>query len=201
MKNVFALFFLLQILMGAPLFAQHTVPDAQVLISQNMLNKFFKAMGAVSGTNSSGSGFSKVDYKWVVKNPSIVIKKDKASFTADVQIQSNLMNYNTPANGEVDISYDPDKNLIFMKLKNAYFDIYFELFGKRIKITEVDITRFYKAEFKFSGPKMAQTDFDLDLPSGKKKLYINAVNRKMALEPEAIVVTTDFVFSEQPFSK
>lgn len=168
--------------------------DATVVIHQQMLSKFLESIGDVSGVQRSGG----VDYEWKVKNPKIIILKDKAEFKADVQLKTTLLNYVTPAYGDVEIVYDPTPNLILVKVKNAFFDLYIDLFGKRMKLGEINLSRFYKAEFKFSGPKIVQTEIDLALPNGHKKMLINATNRKLSLEPEKIMVTTDFIFSEKP---
>jgi len=170
------------------------ISDATVVIHQQMLSKFLESIGDVSGVQRSGG----IDYEWKVKNPKIVILKDKAEFKADVQLKTKGLNYLTPAYGDVEILYDPTPNLILVKVKNAFFDLYVDLFGKRMKLGEINLSTFYKAEFKFSGPKIVQTEIDLALPNGHKKMLIDATNRKLSLEPEKIMVTTDFVFSEKP---
>lgn len=168
--------------------------DATVIINQQMLSKFLESIGDVSGVQRSGG----IDYEWKVKNPKIIILKEKAEFKADVQLKTTVLNYVTPAYGDVEILYDPTPNLILVKVKNAFFELYIDLFGKRMKLGEINLSRFYKAEFKFSGPKIVQTEIDLALPNGHKKMLINATNRKLTLEPEKIIVTTDFIFSEKP---
>ena len=168
--------------------------DATVVIHQQMLSKFLESIGDVSGVQRSGG----IDYEWKVKNPKIIILKEKAEFKADVQLKTTVLNYVTPAYGDVEILYDPTPNLILVKVKNAFFELYIDLFGKRMKLGEINLSRFYKAEFKFSGPKIVQTEIDLALPNGHKKMLINATNRKLTLEPEKIIVTTDFIFSEKP---
>ena len=55
------------------------------------------------------------------------------------------------------------------KFKQATFEVYIKIFGKKIHITNVDAARYDKPEFEFSGPQPIQASVDVALPDGSKK--------------------------------
>lgn len=169
--------------------------DAKVVIGENVLNQFMNAVGPISRTEKFSVSKIKGEYTWTVKNPRVTIAADKVRFQADAGIKVITFNYDTTAVGDVEVKYDPVANKISVKVLKAAVQIYFNLFGKRINITEVDISKFYRMQFEFSGPKPLQTSVDVTLPDGSVRTVTVTSTAQMALEPGQIVVGTSLTFA------
>jgi hypothetical protein len=169
--------------------------DASVVLKDSLLDDFLAAVGPISKTEKfTVAGFSG-EYTWTVKNPKIEIETDKARFKADASINVKSFKYDTSAAGEVQVIYNDTNNKISVKILKAAIKIYINAFGKRIDITEVDISKFYKMQFEFAGPKPLQTSVDITLPDGSKKTIMVTAQSKMALEPHQIVVGSELTFT------
>lgn len=169
--------------------------DAKVVISETVLNRFMNAVGPISRTEKFSVSKIKGEYTWTVKNPKVAITSDKVRFQADAGIKVMTFHYDTTAVGDVEVKYDAAANKISVKVLKAAVQIYLNLFGKRINITEVDISRFYRMQFEFSGPKPLQTSVDVTLPDGSVRTVTVTSTAQMALETGQIVVGTALDFS------
>lgn len=184
------------------LLSAQTPNDASVIIHQNSLNNFLKAVGDLSRTESFNLSGIKGSYKWTVKNPSIQLSTDKASFKADAVIAISpsgipAVNYQAPAYGDVQVKYDPATNRISVKVLKAAFEIAVTVFGRKIRITEIDLSKYYKLEFEFPGPQPFQSVVDVPLPDGKvRKIQIKAVP-VMRIEKDQIVVASRLTYTPQ----
>jgi hypothetical protein len=175
------------------------VPDATVIIHQNMLNAFLDAVGPVSGKGDFNLLGAKKDYTWTVSNARIELKRDGARFVADANIKAGPFSYNAPAAGGVEVKYDPESNRIKIKVVNAVFEIYTKIFGKKIHIANVDAAQFYRPEFEFAGPRPVQSSVEVKLPDGRvKTLYIEQVSQELRIQEQEIVVTSQLAFSDRP---
>lgn len=172
--------------------------DAKVVISDSVLNRFMEAIGPISRTEKFSVSKISGEYTWTVINPRVSITPDKVRFQADAGIKVISFNYNTTAVGDVEVKYDPASNKISVKVLKAALQIYFNLFGKRINITEVDISKFYRMEFEFAGPKPLQSSVDITLPDGSVRTVSVTSTAQMALENGQIVVGTALNFSGKP---
>lgn len=172
--------------------------DAKVVISENVLNQFMNAVGPISRTEKFSVSKINGQYTWTVKNPKVTITTDKVRFQADAGIKVISFNYDTTAVGDVEVKYDAAANKISVKVLKAAVQIYINLFGKKINITEVDISKFYRMQFEFSGPKPLQSSVDVTLPDGKVRTVTVTSTAQMALENGQIVVGTDLEFNGKP---
>ena len=174
-------------------------PDATVIVHQSTLNGFLDAIGPVSGKANYKVAGAKGTYDWSVKNARITIAPGQAKMNADASIKVGPLKYNSQAKGDVDVRYNPEKNLISVKVKKASFEVYTKIFGKKIHIADVDISRFYRPEFEFAGPQPVQDSVEVEMPDGSKKtIYIKTKDHNMTLRENEIVVTSNLEFSEQP---
>ena len=174
-------------------------PDATVIVHQSTLNGFLDAIGPVSGKANYKVAGAKGTYDWSVKNARITISPGQAKMIADASIKVGPLKYKSAAKGDVDVRYSPEKNLISVKVKKASFEVYTKIFGKKIHIADVDISRFYKPEFEFAGPQPVQDSVEVEMPDGSKKtIYIKTKDHNMTLRENEIVVTSNLEFSEQP---
>ncbi len=171
--------------------------DASIVIRQHSLNKFLAAIGDIEKTEPFNVSGIKGEFHWLVQNPRLKLQPNKAKFEADVTVslKSPRLSYSTPAYGEVSVVYDNVSNRINIKVEKVAFEVAFTLFGKRVKITEVDISRFYRIEFAFPGPKPFETSVDVSMPdNSKKKIKIEA-KPVLTIEDEKIVVGSEMVYT------
>ena len=181
-------------------FSQDTNPAGQsisVSIDQSMLNNFFNAIGEVKGKGSTKVLGKKVKYNWKVKNPIITIEPGAAIFKADVQIKSGKIKSTPKATSKLDISYVKEKNLIKIKTKKIKVDLKLNLFGKKVKLATIDLSKYYNPTFEFPGPTLNQKSIEIDKPDGSKKtINIGMRNQNLVVENGKITVYSDVKFSE-----
>ena len=181
-------------------FSQNTNPATQsisVSIDQSMLNNFFNAIGEVKGKGSTKVLGKKVKYNWKVKNPRITIEPGAAIFKADVQIKSGKIKSTPKATSKLDISYVKEKNLIKIKTKKFKVDLKINLFGKKVKLATIDLSKYYNPTFEFPGPTLNQKSIEIDKPDGSKKtLNIGIENQNLVVENGKITVYSDVKFSD-----
>ena len=181
-------------------FSQDTNPASQnisVSIDQSMLNSFFNAIGEVKGKGSTKVIGKKVKYNWKVKNPRITIEPGAAIFKADVQIKSGKIKSTPKATSKLDISYIKEKNLIKIKTKKIKVDLKLNLFGKKVKLATIDLSKYYNPTFEFPGPTLNQKSIEIGKPDGSKKtLNIGMENQNLVVENGKITVYSDVKFSD-----
>ena len=181
-------------------FSQDTNPAVQsvsVSIDQSMLNNFFNAIGEVKGKGSTKVLGKKVKYNWKVKNPRITIEPGAAIFKADVQIKSGKIKSTPKATSKLDISYVKEKNLIKIKTKKIKVDLKLNLFGKKVKLATIDLSKYYNPTFEFPGPTLNQKSIEIDKPDGSKKtIKIGMENQNLVVENGKITVYSDVKFSD-----
>ena len=181
-------------------FSQNTNPAGQsisVSIDQSMLNNFFNAIGELKGKGSTKVLGKKVKYNWKVKNPRITIEPGAAIFKADVQIKSGKIKSTPKATSKLDISYVKEKNLIKIKTKKIKVDLKLNLFGKKVKLATIDLSKYYNPTFEFPGPTLNQKSVEIDKPDGSKKtLNIGMENQNLVVENGKITVYSDVKFSD-----
>ena len=181
-------------------FSQNTNPAGKsisVSIDQSMLNNFFNAIGEVKGKGSTKVLGKKVKYNWKVKNPRITIEPGAAIFKADVQIKSGKIKSTPKATSKLDISYVKEKNLIKIKTKKIKVDLKLNLFGKKVKLATIDLSKYYNPTFEFPGPTLNQKSIEIDKPDGSKKtLNIGMENQNLVVENGKITVYSDVKFSD-----
>jgi hypothetical protein len=196
MKNKILLFAFLIL----PLVAwAQPIPDATVVVHQNTLNGFFNAIGPVSGTEPYNVLGMKGNYEWTLEHARIELRPDQAKFIADAHIKIGPLSYGSVANGDVEVKYHPETNRISIKVLKATFEVYLSIFGKKIHITDIDASRFYRPEFEFAGPQPIQAQVEVALPGDRKKMiFITPYAQYMKIEQERIVVTSQLKFTDQP---
>ncbi|MCX7882972.1 MAG: hypothetical protein N2314_07100 [Brevinematales bacterium] len=172
-------------------------PDASIILHENTLNKFLVAVGPVEKTENFSLSGIKGQYRWLVQNPRLKLLPGKARFEADVTVSlvSPSLSYSTPAYGEVSVMYDSLSNRINIKVEKVAFEVAFTLLGKRIRIAEVDISRFYQIAFGFPGPKPFEAVVDVAMPDGSKKPIKIETRPVLAIEEKRIVVGSELVYT------
>ena len=190
---------LIFLLMVGSLFAQDAKKDGQhvsVSINESMLNNFFQSIGDVSGQASTKVLGKEVKYNWKVIDPKVIIEPGSATFTANIQIKSGKIKSTPKATSKLDISYVKEENLIKIKTKKIKVDLMLKLFGQKVKLATVDLSRYYNPTFEFPGPTLNQKKIEIEMPDGTKKvLNIYTDNHNLVLEQGIITVYSDIIFS------
>ncbi len=189
---------------STPVFAQTAAAksplqtyDSVITIHQNALSRFLTILGPITGTANIKNTWIDSDVTWTVKNPKIILKKESALFSADVSaVTKSGLHYNTVAKGEVGISYNVTENSILVKVKKASFELSFNLLGNKIHLSDIDITKYYNGDMEFPAPQTVPTVMKVMLPDGTpKQITVQSIKRKLAIEPECIVISAELDFT------
>jgi hypothetical protein len=176
------------------------INDFVVTIHEETVNKILAAVGDISGTNDYEVMLIKGKYHWTIKNPKIAIRPDSSNFFCDAIVKCGPFDYKTPVVGDVKISYDPVKNLIYIKITRAIFELYTMVFNKKIHIKDIHLEDYFKEPFTFEGPQTLQTDMDFSMPdSAVKKVYIKPTDCKMDVKWKEICTSCEMAASDKPF--
>ncbi|MDX2174349.1 MAG: hypothetical protein SFY56_14705 [Bacteroidota bacterium] len=176
------------------------INDFAVSLHEESINKIIAAIGDISGTNDYEVMFIKGKYHWTIQNPKINVRPDSSNFTCDAIVTCGPFGYKTQVVGDVKITYDNLKNLIYIKISRAIFELYTEVFGKKIHIKDIHLEDYFKEPFTFDGPKTMATDMEFPMPdSTVKKIYIQPTDCKMELKWKEICTACEIAVSDKPF--
>lgn len=198
-----SLLFLVLFFCGLNFYAQKQkliINDFSVVLHEEAINKIIAAIGDIKGTNDYEVLLISGKYHWTVQNPKINIRPDSSDFTCDALVNVGPFNYKTQVVGNVKITYDDQKNLIFIKISKAIFELYTVLFGKKIHIKDIHLEDYFKEPFAFEGPKTMATDMEFMMPdSTMKKIYVQPTACKMELKWREICTSCEIVAADKPF--
>ncbi|MEI8135876.1 MAG: hypothetical protein WCH21_00955 [Bacteroidota bacterium] len=176
------------------------INDFSVVLHEEAVNKVIAAIGDIKGTNDYEVLLISGKYHWTVQNPKINIRPDSSDFTCDALVNVGPFDYKTQVVGNVKITYDNDKNLIFIKISKAIFELYTMVFGKKIHIKDIHLEDYFKEPFAFEGPKTMATNMEFMMPdSTMKKIYVQPTACKMELKWKEICTSCEIVASDKPF--
>ena len=176
------------------------INDFSAILHEETLNKVFKAIDTIRGSNDYEVMFVKGKYYWKVYNLKMFINPDSSTFICDASVNVGPFNYISKVPGTVKINYDQKKNEIQIKLTKAIFELYTEFFGKKIHIKDIDIADYLKDPFIFEGPKTMATDFEFMMPdSSMKHIYIQPTICEMVIRPKEICTRCEVEVSDKPF--
>ncbi len=176
------------------------INDFSAILHEETMNKVFKAIDTIRGSNDYEVMFVKGKYHWSVYNLNMFINPDSSTFICDASVRVGPFNYNSKVPGIIKISYDQKKNEIQVKLTKAIFELYTEVFGKKFHIKNIDIADYLKDPFIFEGPKTMATDFEFMMPdSTKKHIYIQPTICEMVIRPKEICTRCEVEVSDKPF--
>jgi hypothetical protein len=162
---------------------QQVLNDFSVSLHEEAINKMLLSLGDIRGTNSYEVMLINGTYTWTIRNPKINIRPDSSSFTCDALVNVSLFDYKTKVVGDVKISYDNGKNLIYVKISRAIFELYTIIFGKKVHIKDIHLEDYFKEPFAFEGPRTITTTMELTMPdSTKRKIFIQPTECRMELK-------------------
>lgn len=177
-----------------------TSNDFSITINEESINKIITAIGSVTGSSKYDIYVTDINYKWTLENARIQVRPDSSQFICDVKVEAGILKYKTQVHGDVKISYDPVTNQIKIKIARAIFELYTQLFGKKIHIKDIDLADNFKEPFVFDGPKTMNTDFDFTMPDNSiKKIYVQPIDCIIELKWKEILVLFDIEACDVPF--
>jgi hypothetical protein len=195
MKKI-ALFILL--LYGVLRLQAQPLNDLEVVIHQETLNKMVKALGEVKGNSEYEFLFMTWHYQWSVLKSSFELMPGKATFISDVKVDVGPFSYTSQVVGNVDVAYEMKTNLISVKVKQAVFELYTVVFGKKIHIRDVDLASYYQTPFTFEGPMTMETVMEFTMPDSTiKKLYARPTQCTVTVIDRKIVVASEVDFFDK----
>jgi hypothetical protein len=157
------------------------------------------ALGDISGTNSYEVMLMNGTYTWTVRSPKINIRPDSSYFTCDALVRVSLFEYKTKVLGDVKISYDNAKNLIYIKISRAIFELYTVIFNKKVHIKDIHLEDYFKEPFAFEGPRTISTEMEFSMPdSSKKKVLIQPTECRMELKWKEICTSCEIAACQVP---
>lgn len=175
------------------------INDFSVSLHEETINKVLLALGEIKGTNTYDVMMISGTYTWTVKNPKISIRPDSSDFTCDAVVKVSLFEYKTKVVGNVKISYDNDKNFIYVKISRAIFELYTMVFGKKLHIKDIHLEDYFKEPFAFEGPRTITTEMDFTMPdSTRKKVFIQPTACKMELKWKEVCTSCEIEACEVP---
>ncbi len=175
------------------------INDFSVSLHEEAVNKVLVAIGDISGTNSYEVMLINGTYTWTVRNPKINIRPDSSYFTCDAIVKVSLFDYKTKVVGDVKINYDNNKNLIYIKISHAVFELYTVIFGKKMHIKDIHLEEYFKEPFAFEGPRTITTEMEFPMPdSSKKKIFIQPTECRMELKWKEICTACEIAACEVP---
>ena len=176
------------------------INDFAVSLHEEAVNKVIAGIGDINGTNDYEVMFIKGKYHWTIKNPKINIRPDSSNFTCDAFVTCGPFAYKTEVLGDVKITYDNAKNLIYIKISRAIFELYTEVFEKKVHIKDIHLEEYFKEPFAFDGPKTMATDMQFTMPDSTiKKIYIQPTDCKMELKWKEICTACEITVKDKPF--
>jgi hypothetical protein len=179
---------------------KNNINDFSVVLHEEAINKIIAAIGDIKGTNTYEVLLISGKYHWTVQNPKINIRPDSSDFTCDALVNVGPFNYKTQVVGNVKITYDNEKNLIFIKISRAIFELYTMLLSKKIHIKDIHLEDYFKEPFAFEGPKTMATDMEFMMPdSTMKKIYVQPTSCKMELKWKEICTSCEIMAADKPF--
>lgn len=176
------------------------INDFAVVLHEESINKVIAAIGDIKGTNDYEVLLISGKYHWTVKNPKINIRPDSSDFTCDALVNVGPFDYKTQVVGNVKITYDNEKNLIYIKISRAIFELYTVILSKKIHIKDIHLEDYFKEPFAFEGPRTMATDMEFMMPdSTMKKIYVQPTACKMELRWKEICTSCEIVAADKPF--
>ncbi|MBA2610419.1 MAG: hypothetical protein H0U95_00515 [Bacteroidetes bacterium] len=199
-RSFIILFFVLFYTISFAQNQKNVINDFSVVLHEEAINKIIAAIGDIKGTNDYEVLLITGKYHWTVQNPKINIRPDSSDFTCDALVNVGPFDYKTKVVGNVKITYDNEKNLIFIQISRAIFELYTMLFNKKVHIKDIHLEDYFKEPFAFDGPKTMATDMEFMMPdSTMKKIYVQPTSCKMELKWKEICTSCEIVASDKPF--
>ncbi|MFH1850961.1 MAG: hypothetical protein ABIA75_01310 [Candidatus Neomarinimicrobiota bacterium] len=166
--------------------------DVSVIITENTVNNFITAVGPVTGKGESKG----MKYKWKVTRAEFDFEPGTAEFLATVDLEAGVFKLSDKVKSKVNVKFDVDNNKILMEVEEAIFKIYLKIMGKKVKVGEVDIAKYYKPKFEFNGPQPVQQTVKMEVSEKKTRMIaVTTVGHELVLEKDQVRVSVDLNYA------
>ena len=169
----------------------------ELFIHQDIINNFLSSIGSIDGGGKIG-GFN---YKWNVSNFYIVIDEEKAEFYGNIKLESGQFSRQDIIVGNVNVYYDENENLIFVKIENVDVDIdishIFNTIPKDVVNINVDLSQYFAEPFEIQAPQPKTTSYPITVSNDTTQIVINNKETKLFLVENGIKIISIYQCESQ----
>ena len=144
----------------------------ELFIHENIVNEFLLSIGEIEGSGKIGL----FDYSWNVYNLRVDIDKDSSRFNGFVKLKSGSFERKDVIDGDVTISYNKEKNLIYVQISNIKIDIdlsdVLTILPKNSFMIDIDISNYFLEPFEIDAPQPKEISYSLPLSKNKERLIL-----------------------------
>jgi len=169
----------------------------ELFIHQDIINNFLSSIGSIDGGGKIG-GFN---YKWNVSNFYIVIDEEKAEFYGNIKLESGQFSREDIIVGNVNVYYEENENLIFVKIENVDVDIdishIFNTIPKDVVNINVDLSQYFSEPFEIQAPQPKTTSYPITMSNDTTQIVINNKETKLFLVENGIKIISIYQCESQ----
>ena len=169
----------------------------ELFIHQDIINNFLSSIGSIDGGGKIG-GFN---YKWNVSNFYIVIDEEKAEFYGNIKLESGQFSREDIIVGNVNVYYEENENLIFVKIENVDVDIdishIFNTIPKDVVNINVDLSQYFAEPFEIQAPQPKTTSYPITMSNDTTQIVINNKETKLFLVENGIKIISIYQCESQ----
>ena len=169
----------------------------ELFIHQDIINNFLSSIGSIDGGGKIG-GFN---YKWNVSNFYIVIDEEKAEFYGNIKLESGQFSREDIIVGNVNVYYEDNENLIFVKIENVDVDIdishIFNTIPKDVVNINVDLSKYFAEPFEIQAPQPKTTSYPITMSNDTTQIVINNKETKLFLVENGIKIISIYQCESQ----
>ena len=169
----------------------------ELFIHQDIINNFLSSIGSIDGGGKIG-GFN---YKWNVSNFYIVIDEEKAEFYGNIKLESGQFSREDIIVGNVNVYYEENENLIFVKIENVDVDIdishIFNTIPKDVVNINVDLSQYFSEPFEIQAPQPKTTSYPITMSNDTTQIVINNKETKLFLIENGIKIISIYQCESQ----
>tara|TARA_B100000575_G_scaffold96766_1_gene77184 strand:+ start:947 stop:1555 length:609 start_codon:yes stop_codon:yes gene_type:complete len=169
----------------------------ELFIHQDIINNFLSSIGSIDGGGKIG-GFN---YKWNVSNFYIVIDEEKAEFYGNIKLESGQFSREDIIVGNVNVYYEENENLIFVKIENVDVDIdishIFNTIPKDVVNINVDLSQYFSEPFEIQAPQPKTTSYPITVSNDTTQIVINNKETKLFLVENGIKIISIYQCESQ----
>ncbi len=176
-------------------FGQSKKQDLSLVLQETVINKMFKAIGEIKGTNDYSFMLVKGTYTWTMVNPEIHLHANKGDFTTDVKVTISGFNYTIHVTGNVEICYEPSVNQIYVEIKKASFPLNIKVFGKEKHLWDVDLAKYFETPMAFEGPLTMGNEMTFEMPDKTvARIYFHPLSCEVKIQEKEVLVNAQIEF-------
>jgi len=169
--------------------------DLTITIKEPIVNKIFAALGTIKGTEPYSFLFIEGTYTWQLINPRIQLHPNRADFITDAKVTVGKFDYTMHVNGNVEVCYEPQTNLIYIEITEAKFPLNIMFLGSLKHLWDVDLAKYFETPFIFEGPLTIGTEFTFPMPDKTTAIiYTHALSCDLKVQEKQITVSAEVEF-------